>query len=255
MTDTKQETKLPVLRLFCGNNTPVKRYIAHFKGKLDLVENSLTSKNETCVALCHSLGIVEALESNVKYIVAMDPTILSDDTRVANWVPIHKLPTKLGNVISYAMPKGMEELKGFVISVQVPESETAGGIREHFKDKIPEGVRIGVSADQFYTFDRTHKVSNIDHTCVHLEDMEYLYVTRSADASAETPIPIPCKARKACFEVVENTTSDKRLSLFGQNLYKYVKSSGGSLYKNTRCFHQSLPWTITAEEWLQKKSQ
>lgn len=88
--------------LFPGKNTPFKRYISYFRKHLNII--SPDEKETTDIVLCHSLGIIDALKSNTKYIIAMDPTILSDDQRVINWIPSNRqYPTEIVNIIKYNM--------------------------------------------------------------------------------------------------------------------------------------------------------
>jgi hypothetical protein len=98
-----EQTEIPV-HFFRGKNTPLKRYKSYFKGKLNI------DSSDSDIALCHSLGIVDALKSDAKYIIAMDPTIISDDARVYNWIPnSRECSDELTNVYRYKMSKGMED--------------------------------------------------------------------------------------------------------------------------------------------------
>lgn len=55
------------VQIFPGRDTPVKRYKAYFP-KINLITT------ECDIALCHSRGIEQALKSNAKFIIAMDPS-------------------------------------------------------------------------------------------------------------------------------------------------------------------------------------
>jgi len=111
--ESKEDTKLIAVRFFCGKDTQLKRYESYFRNKLTL----LNANGSSDIAICHSLGIKEALKSNAKYIIAMDPTIISDDKRVYNWLPESRV-SQLSNVQYYKMSnpsktglatQGMEE--------------------------------------------------------------------------------------------------------------------------------------------------
>lgn len=105
---TEKSSDPITVTLFVGKNTPLKRYVAYFGKSLIIVPPD--DKKTTDIVLCHSLGIVQALKSDAKYIIAMDPTVISDDKRVINWIPIvRQYPVEMGNVIQYEMPVDMKE--------------------------------------------------------------------------------------------------------------------------------------------------
>jgi hypothetical protein len=98
------EQKEIQVHFFCGKDTPLKRYKSYFKNKLNI------DSSDSTIALCHSLGIIDALKSDAKYIIAMDPTIISADERVYNWLPeSRECSDKLTNIFRYKMPEGMED--------------------------------------------------------------------------------------------------------------------------------------------------
>lgn len=151
------------------------------------------------------------------------------------------------------LPKAYEETKQFYISLQTPSTETVHEVGRLLRAEIPVGSSVAVTHDQFYTLNRDYKISNVGHICMHAEDADYIYMSRAeGKAKQEIPIPNPCSTRAACFELVKNTSENKKFSLFGSATEYYVKTSGGTLYKNTRCRGVKIPWNVSAEEFLKK---
>mgnify|MGYP000712285402 FL=1 len=137
--------------------------------------------------------------------------------------------------------------------LQVPATETAQAIEKELRLQIPAGSRIATTPDQFYNISRENKVSNIDYVCLHLDDTKFVYLSRFTNSKEHSPVAIPCKNRMACFEVVKDLSQNPQVTFFGTQFPNYVRTSGGTLYRNARCEGQNIPWNVTAEEWLEKR--
>lgn len=87
-TANKKTQKIQV-QLYCGNNTPFKRYVPYFvKTDIELLPAVAPSSSKSFeIVLCHSLGIEHALRTSAKFIVAMDPSKIDPhDKRVFYWL-------------------------------------------------------------------------------------------------------------------------------------------------------------------------
>ncbi len=151
------------------------------------------------------------------------------------------------------IPKSFDEAKGILIALQEPKQESQFEMSKEIKKYIPVRAKVSVTHDQFYLLGREYQISNVGHICMHAEDMDFIYMSRMGNAKQELPIPHPCNTRSACFEVVANTSQNKHFTIAGKDTGYFVKTSGGTLYKNVRCVGKQIPWDVSAEQYLKEE--
>jgi hypothetical protein len=132
------------------------------------------------------------------------------------------------------LPLFYQESKVALHRWEMPEQESSSVIRNevlsHLGDKK---ITLAVTPDQYFTFRKQKEVVNITYVCEHLEDYDYVYLSRliSSELNYIPKIDDFCPGKGNHFNMDKDLRVNRQLSLFGHPLSHVARGNGGILFR------------------------
>lgn len=139
-------------------------------------------------------------------------------------------------VVLSLSPLFLREVKMHAHGIKRPSVEASQVIQKQVLSYVEPTQKLAVMADQYFTFRAKKELGNLTYQCDSLDRYDYVYVTAvTGHRLRPSPTPIPCVAKRGCFEFVKDFAANVPFSIFGKETNYFVKANGGALYKNTKC--------------------